>query len=272
MDCTPKDMRITTLVAATLLVCVSAVAAEIQFQEPENFPDAVYPLIAEQRIVWFGELHGTEEAPRLFLGLVRLVSKKATPPAVALEIPASDQPVIDRYLARGDEVVLKETGFFSNAYKDGRSSLGMARLLRALRKEKIAGVVCFDAHAPKSAQDRDSAMANKLTKVTTTFPTAKLLVLSGNFHSRIVGGAGWDPDYKPAAFQLLGKHSLVSLTLGYESGTAWFRTAENFSLQKVQGERRQGSALFGFVLYNEIVRGHHGMIFSRTVSGSPAWE
>src|SRR5579862_292182 len=98
-----------------LLVCGSflfslgpAIAAEIPFEMSAEFPPSAYSLIADKRVVWFGEMHGTREAPELLLGLLRLVSRHViAPPVVALEIPTTEQRAIDGYLENGDEALLR---------------------------------------------------------------------------------------------------------------------------------------------------------------------
>jgi hypothetical protein len=92
-------MRPPRLILESLLLALCpAFGAEIAFDKAEEFPASAYGLIAEKRVVWFGEMHGTCEAPQLFLGLVRLVAtRQPAPPVVALAIPALEQRAIDRY-------------------------------------------------------------------------------------------------------------------------------------------------------------------------------
>ena len=267
-------MKSRLLVLAFMLWALcAAFGAEIPFEKPTEFPATAYGLIAEKRVVWFGEMHGTLEAPQLFLGLVRLVSSHdKAPPVVALEIATTEQPAIDRYLASGDEAVLRSSAFFKSEFKDGRSSVALVWLLSQLRTEKKAAVFCFDSDTAQTPQERDTAMAENLQVCARKFPDAKLVVLSGNIHARVVAGTSWDPKYRPAAFQLqkqLG--SLVSFILVYESGTMWARTESGFGEQKVKGEHWNGTAPHYITLYAEPTRGHDGAIFTRTLTGSPPW-
>ena len=81
-----------SFVAACPVRCVSAVGAEIPFEKTSEIPASAYGLIAEKRIIWLGEMHGTREGPELLLGLVRLVSSHdKAPPVVALGDPHHGQ-------------------------------------------------------------------------------------------------------------------------------------------------------------------------------------
>jgi hypothetical protein len=240
----------------------------------DEFPDDAYGLIAEKRVVWFGESHGTCEAPQLFLGLVKLVSRHHTePPVVALEIPGTEQGAIDRYLASGDDSILRSSRFFTSELKDGRSSEAMVKLLSELRAEKKAAVCCFDSFLATTPQERDTAMAQSLQRCARKFPNSKLVVLSGGVHARVIEGTSWDPTYRPAAFELARKlDSVVSFTLAFEAGTAWNFTDDGFGEHKVKGDRWSGTTPYYITLYPKPERGHNGAIFTRTLTGSPPWK
>jgi erythromycin esterase-like protein len=252
----------------------SAPAAEIPFEKVDEFPADAYALIAEKRVVWFGELHGTCEAPQLFLGLVKLVSRHHTaPPVVALETPSTDQGAIDRFLASGDDSILRSSDFFRSELKDGRSSEALVKLLSQLRAEKKAAVCCFDSSGATTPQERDTAMAQSLQLCAKKFPNSKLVVLSGKVHARVVEGTSWDPTYRPAAFELGKKlDSVVSFTLAYEAGTIWAHTENGFGEHKVKGDRWSGTTPHYITLYPKPARGHNGAIFTRTLTGSPPWK
>jgi erythromycin esterase-like protein len=253
---------------------ISLPAAEIPFERTDTFPARAYELIADKRIVWFGEIHGTREAPELVLGLVKLISKHSvSPPVVALEITSLDQAAIDRYMASGDDSHLRTTYFFGTKRKDGRSSQALVRLLSDLRKEKVGAVVCFDAAAFETAHERDTAMAENLRTIAERFASAKIIVLSGSFHSNVSERSDdSDPNYRSAAYQLTQKIiSLVSFELTFEGGTAWVLTDQGFGEVKVQGLRWNGTAPHYISLHLKPVRGHHGVIFTRSLTGSPPW-
>jgi erythromycin esterase-like protein len=261
------------IVASVLLAPWVVPTREISFDKADAFPSSAYGLIATKRVIWFGEMHGTREAPQLFLGLVRLVSKHdKAPPIVALEIPTPEQAAIDRYLESGNESFLRSTRFFKSDLKDGRSSVAMVQLLTKLRVEKKATVVCFDSSQATSPQERDRAMAKNLFAAAKKYPNAKVVVLSGNVHASTTAGTSWDPIYRPAAFELKKEiSSIVSFRLAFEAGTIYANTENGFGEHKVKGEPWNGTAPHYIKLYPLLQRGYHGAIFTRTLTGSPPW-
>jgi hypothetical protein len=191
---------------------------------------------------------------------------------VALEIPTTEQGSIDRYLATGDEDILRSSSFFKSEIRDGRSSVALVRLLSRLRIEQPAMVCCFDPVSVQTPQERDTAMAENLRTCARKFPDSKLIVLSGNIHARMVEGTSWDPAYRPAAFLLsrqLGP--VVSFKLAYEAGTMYALTDAGFGEKTVKGEPWSGTAPHYIVLFSERSRGYDGAIFTRTLTGSPPW-
>lgn len=248
-------------------------ATEIPFDIADEFPPPAYNLISEQRVVWLGELHGTNEAPELLLGLIKLVATHSpSPPIVGLEIPSSDQAAIDSFLQSGDEALLKSSVFFTRKSHDGRSSRAIVKLLSALRSQRITGVICYDAVGVKSAQERDTMMAANLYSIAQQYPLAKLIVLSGNIHSQIIQGTRWDPSYRPAAFELKQMlPSLVSFKIEFESGTAWLRMQNGFGQHELKGLGWDGERNHYITVHPEPLRGHNGTIFTRKLTGSPPW-
>lgn len=268
-------MNFRALVLAALIHPLCALAAEIHFEKADAFPAEAYPLIADKRVVWLGEMHGSSEPPEFLLGLVKLVSRhEAAPPLVALEISAIMQPFMDRFMASGDDAILRESPFFSHKVKDGRQSQALVRFLHALRKEKIAGVVCFDVGRDyKDAQERDTIMAETIQTWAKKFPSAKVLALSGSIHSMTsVYELPDNPRYRPAAMELqrLMGNSVMTLNIVCQSGTAWYLNSSGFAERPLLGKWR-GPAPFHITVDPTLVPGHHGIIFARTLTGSPPW-
>ena len=84
-------------------------------------------LIKSGAILWFGEIHGSEESPR-FVGDVACRAAAAGHVQVGLEIAGDEQARIDRYLrsagSPADRAALLDGPFWHQ--HDGRSSTGMA--------------------------------------------------------------------------------------------------------------------------------------------------
>src|SRR5262249_15877336 len=90
-------------------------------------------------ILWFAEMHGTEESPR-FVSDVACHASRVGRVQLGLEIASSEQPRIDRYLRShgdaADRAALLDGEFWR--YHDGRSSLAMVALIERARVVRAA--------------------------------------------------------------------------------------------------------------------------------------
>lgn len=172
-------------------------------------------------ILWFGEVHGTEESPR-FVGDVACHAASAGRVQVGLEIFEDEQPRIDRYLrsdgGAADRAALLEGAFWHQ--HDGRSSTGMAALLEQLRALRAAGaaieVVAYDVPSP----DRDTTMAEHVAR--TRDPAAVFVGLSGNIHSRRTKGTPWNAELVPMVAQLVARGlAITTFDVSWNGGTYW---------------------------------------------------
>ncbi len=64
-------------------------------------------------MILVGEIHGTQEVPKLFGNIVASIADQKSKIAVILEIYQNSQASIDEFLKTGDESVLKNDIFFS---------------------------------------------------------------------------------------------------------------------------------------------------------------
>jgi hypothetical protein len=181
----------TILAAATTLALVSGFSAR-GADAPACPPlpagmDAV--LKAPTPIIWFGEMHGTNEMPALFGDAVCAAGRGRRPVIVALERSRQEQPLWEMFLksdggdsARG--IFLTGVGW-SGPEQDGRSSKAMLALAERLRQLKQAGriqdVELFDVQ--EDGKTRDQGMADDLMAVVNSHPDAVVLAYSGNVHN-----------------------------------------------------------------------------------------
>jgi hypothetical protein len=158
-------------------------------------------LLVPGATVVIGETHGTREIPAAFDELARTATCELT---VGLEIPR-DEPA----------------EFWTREIQDGRSSEAMAALIASLRARGVR-VVAFDADE-SSWHRREAAMAELLIATRLAHPNGALLVLVGNLHARLAGGAIVDaPDGLWLAQRLARAiPNVVSLDAVYGAGTAW---------------------------------------------------
>jgi hypothetical protein len=186
-------------------------------------------LLTRGSALFFGDVHGSREAPEFFAEAVCHASA-AGPLMVGLEIPKSEQARVDRYLssvgAEPDRAELLAGAFWTDALQDGRRSQAMAALLeriRALRSEgRQIGVALFDVELAKYGPDRDERMAEDLARILETQPDALTMVYVGNIHARTTVGLPWDAAFKPMALHLRErKIGVRTLELSSPSGNAW---------------------------------------------------
>jgi erythromycin esterase-like protein len=183
--------------------------------------------LRDAELLLVGEMHGTEESPAFLARL--LCERGAAPTVLGLEMPASEQPALDAFLASdGGALAIRALvagAHWQMADQDGRSSLAMLALVETARRARQQGraldVVAFDIEPPGGA-DRDARMAKNLLAARAAHPGAALIVLTGNIHASTVKGTPWDPDLVPMGAHLRSADAPVrSVDVRYAGGTAW---------------------------------------------------
>lgn len=173
----------------------------------------------------FGEVHGTAEAPALIADVAcHLAADNDV--AIGLEIPTSEQMLIDEYLASQgtteDEDRLTESAFWQGGH-DGRSSVAMLNLLRSVLEQNAGGrsveVFAFDEQSDGSA-NRDEAIASGIRRYRDKNPSRMIVALMGNIHAMQETFTSGDVTIVPAG-QLLKDLTPTSVLVAYPEGTAW---------------------------------------------------
>lgn len=172
-------------------------------------------------IVWFGEMHGTEESPR-FVGDAACQAAKVGHVQLGLEIPHRETALVEQYLrskgSADDRDALLAGAFWRQ--HDGRSSRAMADLIERVRVLRGAGakidLVLFDG----PGNPRDEAMAKLVMKLRD--PQAIFVALSGNVHSRRTKGTRWDPELVPTVAHLVAANlPVTTFNVSAAGGTIW---------------------------------------------------
>lgn len=210
-----------------ILMIALALAAHCRHRRPESRCErAIAGLdahLARGAILWFGELHGTEESPR-FAGDAACLASRVARVQLGLEIPSDEQPRIDRFLRSAgdaaDRAALLDGPFWR--VHDGRSSVAMLALIDRVRALRAAGaaidIVAYDD--PWSPADRDEGMADRIARARD--PGAIVVALSGNLHARRTDGSPWDPDFVPAVAHLLARgFDVTTFDAAANGGTFW---------------------------------------------------
>jgi hypothetical protein len=262
----------------TVAFALGLAAAASMTAEPARLPfDRVLEATTGRRLVLVGELHGTAEIPARFGELAAAMAETA-PLTVALEIPRDEQGRLDAFLdsagSEADRVNLLAGDFWTRSYQDGRSSaamLGLLERLRQLRLKHAVSVCAFDVESGTelAAPARERAMAARLAEwLAGADPEVRLLVLTGNLHSRVVGSAPWDPEHRFMG-SLLAEHDPLGIEMLPVSGSAWTCTGgevDSCKRRVLPASQRQPGLSIGSEV-NE--RGHHGLWLLPVATASP---
>lgn len=259
----------TLLFSAGLLLSGAARATE-----PASDPLGVLTGRAQaHRVMLVGELHGTWEVPGIVAGLATNLSADERPLIVGLEIWRSEQAALDRYLASAgtaeDREALLAGPFW--ATRDGRSSEAMVDLIERLRVLALKApvqLVAFDVagDADLTGAGRDRSMGELLLARLESMPEARLLVLAGNFHTRIQSGAPWDPAHDFMGHFLRDQDAYAVEVMGVKGSTWMCPDPEHCRVWALPEAPFEPGLTLGDALND---RRHHGVWWLPQVSASP---
>jgi hypothetical protein len=234
-------------------------------------------------ILFFGEMHGTAEAPALVADVACWALRRGASLRVGLEMPHQETAATEVYLASAggeeDRERLLAGPFWQREYQDGRSSEAIADLIEELRRLKAAGqpvtVTLFDSsESADSGQERDREMAKRLTQAARSHPSDVLLVLSGNLHARLKPGNQVDSNYKPLGYlvrQALPDRTILALDFTSAGGSAWICiSAEPKDCQAIElrGQGDEGERRLTLFEHPD-VKGFDGSYYVGAMSASP---
>ena len=133
-----------------------------------------------------GEVHGTQEIPRLILGLLPDL-KKLGYNAIALEVDSDQREAITAWATQAGAQV---PSFFANPNGDGRGNVQTLELLQAaLSPDAAWKLICFDVTSIKAGYSwdmRDRQMARNLVSQRQKLcPNGKVIAICGNLHARL---------------------------------------------------------------------------------------
>lgn len=151
-------------------------------------PQALEPLLTlaqECDVLLIGELHGTQEVPRLVFGLLDSLAARGYG-GLGLEIPEGERDRLESW-ARDERDT--PPNFFTHPSPDGRANAEVLKLVRSAVQVKQWRILCFDQGFSRSSFQwtaRDEQMAhNCLTQRRTLCPQGKVLVICGSLHARL---------------------------------------------------------------------------------------
>lgn len=186
-----------------------------------EIPKQLGELLMPGKLLLFGEIHGTRQAPRRVADVICNAERAGLKMKIGLEMPTEMQGGLTDWLrSAGDEADrqrLLGSEFWQRDYQDGRSSRAMFELLEELRHSYAhLELFAFDRQVPQ----RDRHMAEVVAR--NVDAESVLIVLTGNIHSRTRNGAPWDARYETMGAVLKARHEeTFSINLGVAGGSAW---------------------------------------------------
>lgn len=207
---------------AAMLAAFESAHATAPCKNPIAVPDELVPA----RLVLFGELHGTREAPQFVADYICTLIGFSRSVVLALEIHRKEQETIDEFVGSDGSAAAEQKLLQSGHWQisDGRSSRAMLELLHFMRTVRERGfdvkVIAFDDW-PKD-RNRDAAQAEGIRAIYNANPEKQVVVLIGNYHAKRSGRQ----DQKPAA-AYFHDVSFYTLNIRHPKGTMWTCSARN---------------------------------------------
>lgn len=262
--------------------CVGRVASE-SIVQPAICREApgLANLLRPGGVLLLGEIHGTDQTPAFVANAACLALEGGNSVVVALEIPEEEADRIDAFIiSNGDNAErerLMQGAFWNAEFQDGRRSNAMLGLLDSIRQFKRRGRAVRVAFIDRSEQpanpgDRDRWMADALARAADENPSATVIALIGDVHTRISRGTPWDEAYEPAGYALRTMRPnlpIVALDIAHLGGTAWFCTEPSPSSCGVRRVGASGQAVERVLLHPTMVDGHSGVYGVGVLTASP---
>jgi len=138
----------------------------------------LYEGISNYNIVMIGEMHGTNEPAEFAYGICKLFNQNEKQVIMAMEIPPSQMNGFNQNMSIDD---LKKLSFFAGENSSGMNGEAWLNLIANCNQHKNIIVKFFDNQKTSS---RDSSMYNGIVEIRNTYPSSKIVTLSGNLHNR----------------------------------------------------------------------------------------
>lgn len=213
-----------------LVLWLSSMAfSQSEAHKPDAQKPATPPDQTAQEIVLIGELHGTEETPRLFGNLVTVATgEKNKRIGVGLELPIQLQRLIDEAVKNNTTIDSFRQQLLADPVwqkiDDGRSSQAMLDLicgtLKLAQSQKIS-VFFFDT----SNIERDASMAQFIGQRVREQRYDMTFILTGNIHANKAPRHPLKMKVVPMGYRLEEQGFILhSYDVGYSEGDAWICT------------------------------------------------
>ena len=215
---------------------------------------------ARGKILFFSELHGTEEGPEMVGQYACAVAAEGKPVVVALEFSADYNDALQKGLEADDPADIWREGIWDWSRpledRDGRTSQAMFALMLQLKKYRddglpidvtfveVSGVEAEPLIKKYGLNFREHASSRNLKRLQSEYEN--IIMMTGNLHGSRAEISLGDTTITPAAF-LLGDAAL-SLKMTYDGGTAWNNIGDGGKVNKLKaspGPTTPGIQSFG---------------------------
>jgi hypothetical protein len=247
----------------------------------ECLPDSAVPIqVRKARIVALGEMHGTMEAQKFTGDLLCSLASDGRSIILGLEIPSSEQSQINAYVAGGSEddflKSMATSPFWNQKYQNGLASSAVANLIKEVRALRARGMhvrvntVDGNPRWYELGVTRDEIMVQNLQGVLSADPSASILFLAGNAHTKRTEGLPFNASFK-SAIHLIREKNIVTLLMQYTEGTAWYCfKGETICLPKSQkSDLRITKAPKKIELDPSLLPDYDGYFFVGSITASP---
>jgi hypothetical protein len=146
------------------------------------------------RIIVFGEVHGTEEAPSFVASSVCELAKRHAV-LVGIEHPSSEQETLNQFMAANSpgagRAILAASGYWIRDGQDGKTSEAMLEMLDRLRDLRSDGADINVVAVGPAGSDVAGEIRKNINALAAS-SDARIVVLLGNAHTRKAGATGLD--------------------------------------------------------------------------------
>ena len=205
---------------------VTRAHSEVPHRSPMGTDIKNISLLRKHRMIVFGEIHGTNEAPALVSTVTYELAKEGARILMALEVLGLLNGELADFVAGtiGVDQLLAGEAFWNRplARQDGRSSRAMLRLLQDVREYRTRGLMIDPGgidSVVRSARDREASMALNLRTLITNRPYEHVVVLAGSRHARRTPRfGGFGPRPMASHFH---RGELLLVRISFRGGSSW---------------------------------------------------
>lgn len=171
------------------------------YPPPPEVSARIVELAEQADALFMGEIHGTQEVPRIVAGLLSMLYERGYR-GLGVEVPHREQESLRAWISEPKNAL---PDFYARPWLDGRGSREMRALIR--RDGQIGfHVFCFNSLMRKNAlwNERDAGMAQVTYEIwQEEFPNDKVILICGNNHAFLKPPAKAGHEYWPSFAEAL---------------------------------------------------------------------